>query len=197
MAAPKQYPLSWPDGWPRSKTRTSSQFKTTLPGAIKNVEKSIELFSKDSGHKVEGMLISSNVTLMDSRPKDSGVAIYFTWDGIATCIAVDRYEKLEENLQAIHHVIEAERTKLRHGGLNIVRAGFRGYAALPPPRGTGMEIGVARRLLGVSEKDAEEEIQKAYHAKAMKAHPDHGGSAEQMAEFTMARDTILGAKNGR
>jgi hypothetical protein len=25
---------------------------------------------------------------MDSNPKDSGVAVYFTWDGISTCIAL-------------------------------------------------------------------------------------------------------------
>jgi len=130
----KEFPLAWPDQYPRHKPPyLTSKFNTTLSGALKNVQKSVEMFSKDSGKKVTDVLISSNVTLGQQRPKNPGVAVYFTWDGISTCIAVDRYKKVEDNLQAIHHCIEAERTKMRHGGLNVVRAAFRGYAALPPP----------------------------------------------------------------
>ena len=124
----KAYPLSWPPGWQRTKTPAKSQFKSSLTTALNNVEKSIELFAKDSKKKVTNVVISSNVTLGDLRPEDSGVAAYFEWDGISTCIAVDRYAKVEENLQAIFHCIDAERTKLRHGGLNLVRAAFRGRA---------------------------------------------------------------------
>lgn len=131
------YPLSWPQGWPRTTSPSGSQFKTTLHQAMKNVEEELGRFAKDSGQKVESFLISSNFTLGQQNPKDSGVAVYFTWDGIPTCIAVDRYARIEENLQAIFRVIEAERTKLRHGGLNLVRAAFRGYAALPPPSAGG------------------------------------------------------------
>lgn len=129
-----EYPLHWPHDWPRTKTPGNSQFKTTLAGALKNVNDVLRMFASDSGKKMEGVVISSNVTLGNQRPEDPGVAIYFTWDGIPTCIAVDRYKRVDENLQAIYHCLEAERTKLRHGGVNLVRAAFRGYAALPPPK---------------------------------------------------------------
>jgi hypothetical protein len=127
------YPLAWPDNWPRSKNSARSQFKTSTSAALDNVRKSLQHFQTDSGQKVSEILISSNVTLGDQNPRDAGVACYFTWGDLPTCIAVDRYGTVRENLQAIHHVIEAERTKLRHGGLNIVRAAFQGYARLPPP----------------------------------------------------------------
>jgi hypothetical protein len=184
------YPLLWPENWPRTRNPGKSQFKTSLSAAIKNVQGSIQLFAKDSGQKVEGLLVSNNVSLMDSNPKDSGVAVYFTWDGISTCIAVDRYQKIEENLQAIHHVIEAERTKLRHGGLNLVRAAFRGYAALPPPSR-------AKRspwdVLGVPRGASQEEIDSAYREQAKKAHPDaDGGSQEAMQELNEARAAMKG-----
>jgi len=107
------YPLHWPDGWPRAKSPAKSQFRTSMAAALNNVEKSIAAFAKDSKEKVSDVVISSNVTLGKQRPDDPGVAIYFSWSGIATCIAVDRYLKVEENLQAIHHCIEAERVKLR------------------------------------------------------------------------------------
>ena len=98
------YPLHWPESWLRTRQPAKSQFKTTLAGAIKNVQESLRRFAADSERKVDGVVISSNVTLMNSNPKDSGVAVYFTWDGISTCIAVDRYVKLEEtHLQNIRN----------------------------------------------------------------------------------------------
>ena len=184
------FPLTWPQGWPRTPYPGESRFDTSLPAAIKNVQCSLALFAKDTGRKVENLIVSSNVTLMDSKPRDSGVAVYFTWDGITTCIAVDRYQKIEENLQAIHHVIEAERTKLRHGGLNLVRAAFRGYAALPPPS-TSASGKSPHDVLGVKPGATADEIDAAYHEKAKVSHPDKpGGSAGAMQELNAARDAL-------
>lgn len=179
------YPLLWPEGWERNKSRGSSQFKTTLPAAIKNVMGSIRLFAKDSDRKMENVVISSSVSLMDNNPVDPGVAVYFTWDGISTCIAVDRYKKIEENLQAIHHCIEAERTKLRHGGINLVRAAFRGYAALPPPSSDPYKV------LMLAQTATIDDVENAYRMFAKKCHPDQpGGSTSRMQELTAARDEL-------
>lgn len=166
-----EYPLSWPDNWPRTERPQSSQFRTTLAGALKNVRTSVEAFSMDSGHKVTGLVISSNVTLGSQKPGDPGVAVYFTWDNITTCIPVDRYSKVECNLQAIHHVLEAERTKLRHGGLNLVRAAFRGYAALPPPEARENWMTVLR----VDRNASSEDVRQSMLRLRAKHHPDKGG----------------------
>lgn len=175
------YPLHWPQEWPRTVGRGKSQFKTSLEGAISNVDKSLKMFATDSGKRVENLLVSSNFQLMSRNPTDPGVAIYFTWDGISTCIAVDRYAKIEENLQAIHHCIEAERVKLRHGGLNLVRAAFRGYAALPPPRGREWwDVLEVRRDMPLAN------IEVNYKRLARDNHPDKGGSAQKMAELNAA-----------
>jgi DnaJ domain len=184
----QQYPLSWPQSWHRTSNPGKSQFKTSLTSAIDNVQGSLRRFAIDSGRKVESILVSSNVSLMERNPKDAGVAVYFTWDGISTCIAVDRYQRIEENLQAIHHVIEAERTKLRHGGLNLVRAAFRGYAALPPPSSSAFN---PWEVLGVKPDSSSIEIESAYREKAKRWHPDRGGSDDQMAKLNAARDEAL------
>lgn len=177
------YPLTWPPEWPRTSRPGTSKFNTSISGALKNVQKSVSMFATDSGFKVDGVVISSNVTLGEQRPKDAGVAIYFTWDGINTCIAVDRYVKVEDNLQAIHHCIEAERTKLRHGGLNLVRAAFRGYAALPPPGATKPW----REVLGNCKTLVE--VNVAYKRLANIHHPDKdGGSHGVMADLNAAKD---------
>ncbi len=185
------YPLQWPDHIPRSRSREKSRFKTTIAGALKNVRSSIEAFGRDSGKAVSNIVLSSNVTLGNDRPADPGVAAWFTWDGMSICIPVDRYQTAEENLQAIHHVLEARRTELRHGTLHLVKATFQGFKALPPPPGAKpkrlwwevMEFAGPVKEPGF--------IEQRFKELAKKRHPDAGGSAEAMAELNEARKEAL------
>lgn len=57
------YPLYWPPHFTRAKTREKGAFKTTLSAALNNVQDSLRLFGKDSNKKLEGLVISSNVSL--------------------------------------------------------------------------------------------------------------------------------------
>lgn len=182
MAIPA-YPLSWPLGFPRAKSREKGKFQTTLAGALKNVEGSLKLFASDSGKKLENLVISSNVTLGQMNPSDPGVSVWFSWDGMEVCIAVDRYLKVEANLQAIHHIIEARRVELRHGTLALVRASFTGFkAALPAPGKREWYT-----VLGTDMGASKEVVDKAYKALASKFHPDRsGGDAEKMVEINEA-----------
>jgi hypothetical protein len=179
------YPLSWPEGLPRTERKVTSQFRTTLSAALKNVRKSLEAFSRDSGKAVSEISISSNVTLGQDRPPDTGVAVWFTWDGQQRCIAVDRYPKPEDNLQAIHHVLEARRTEMRHGGLHVVRQTFKGFTALPAPPGRKNWREVLQFKPG--EPVAAAQVDSRYRDLAAKNHPDVGGSTEKMAELNAAR----------
>jgi hypothetical protein len=178
------YPLSWPDGLPRTERKVTSQFRTTLAAALNNVRKSLEAFGKDSGKAVTEISITSNVTLGETLPSDTGVAVWFTWDGQQRCIAVDRYPKPEDNLQAIHHVLEARRTEMRHGGLHVVRQTFKGFTALPAPPGRKSW----RDVLGITGQVTPADVDTAYRQKATELHPDKpGGDAAAMAELNRAR----------
>lgn len=186
------FPLSWPDGLPRTERHVSSQFRTTLSGALKNVRESLRLFGVDSGKPVAEVVLSSNVggLEVDRRLDDPGVAAWFDWDGSQRCIAVDRYPKAEDNLQAIHHILEARRTEMRHGGLHIVRQTFRGFTALPAPPGRKPW----REVLGLPPGPlTKPDIVGAYRRAAEKAHPDKGGSHEAMSALNAARDEGLKA----
>lgn len=184
------YPLSWPEGFPRARTREKGQFRTTLAGALENVRSSLLAFGRDSGSPVAGIVLSSNVSLGESRPADPGVAVWFTWDGEQRCIPVDRYDTPAANLQAIHHVLEARRTELRHGTLSLVRATFKGFIpALPAPGRPWREV------LGINAAKAvldPADIDTAYRHFAKLRHPDApGGSHEAMAELNAARAAAL------
>jgi curved DNA-binding protein CbpA len=45
-------------------------------------------------------------------------------------------------------------------------------------------------ILGVDLNSTKEEVNRAYTAKAHKAHPDHGGIHEDMVKVNAARDAI-------
>lgn len=187
------YPLSWPDNIPRWKgARQPGAFKTTLAGAMNNVRDSLRKFGNDSGKPIKDadVVISSNVTLGRNNPEDPGVSIWFIWDGLSVCIPVDRYSKVEANLQAIFHVIEARRTELRHGTLALVRASFTGFAALPAPASKRPW----RDVLGFGALDpaTADEIADAYRKLSRERHPDRpGGSHDLMAELNAARAEAL------
>lgn len=184
------YPLAWPDGMPRTERKVSGQFRTSLSAAINNVKKSLASFGADTGSAIKDVAVTSNVAgISFEPPKDTGVAVWFKWEGAQRCIAVDRYPKVEDNLQAIHHILEARRTEMRHGGLHIVRQTFKGFVALPAPEGKRGW----RDVLGLSGPVSAADINVAYREKAKKAHPDHGGSREAMAELNAARNEALQA----
>ncbi|XAI96287.1 molecular chaperone [Microcystis phage Mae-JY30] len=184
------YPLAWPPHIPRWKgVRDNGQFRTSLPSAMDNVETSLRLFARDSGEVIKGVVLSSNVTLGQNRPDDPGVAVWFEWDEMQVCIPVDRYGKVEANLQAIHLILEARRVELRHGTLALVRASLAGFSALPAP-------GAKKPWREVLELDrpavTARDIESRFKAFAKQRHPDMpGGSAEKMAELNAARDEAL------
>lgn len=45
------YPLHWPPGFPRTKWRENSRFKTGFDNALRNVQDSLRKFAADSGKK--------------------------------------------------------------------------------------------------------------------------------------------------
>ena len=183
---PAAFPLTWPEAFPRAKARERGQFKTALPAALKNVQTSLRLFASDSRKALANVVLSSNVTLGTSKPSDPGVAAWFMWDGLSVCIPVDRYETVEANLQAIHHVLEARRVELQHGTLALVRATMQGFIALPKPSGRKWWT-----VLGVTESAKPEQIEAAFRNLALARHPDRGGSDAMMAELNAARATAL------
>lgn len=121
-----------------------------------------------------------------ARPdnNDHGVAVYFEREGKQMVFACDRWDRVQDNLRAIHKTIEAMRGVERWGASDMMERAFSAFEALPAPK-TPWEI------LGVQRGASEAEIQSAYRNKARMAHPDSGGSTAAMAEVNAARDAAL------
>lgn len=211
------YPLSWPDGWKRTpeprrerakfrarQTRTrqhgdgSSSSWTqkrdlTIADGVERVRQQLDLMRVSDDY-----VISTNLELrLDGLPRsnqrapsDPGVAVYWK-DGDATrCMAIDRYDRVQDNLAAIAATLDAMRAIERHGGAEILDRAFTGFAALPPPEDSDRGWWV---VLGVKRDASAEDIKTAYRRLASANHPDRGGDAERMAEVTRAYQQALGA----
>ena len=137
------YPLTWPQGWPRKKSRQRRRAKFSTSGRVLSVMDGIQrvlLELERLGVKRDDLVISTDIpTRLDGLPRsdrsvaDPGVAVYWRKGKDTRCMAVDRYDRVADNLAAIAATLEAMRAIERHGGAEILDRAFTGFVALPAP----------------------------------------------------------------
>jgi hypothetical protein len=210
----ERYPLSWPAGWKRTPaaSRTRARFAKgerqhgnnggswvrhrdlTVADGIKRVLGELGRFGVLEGDAI----ISTNIpTRLDglprsgaAEPSDPGVAVYWQRPGDAgtKCMAIDRYDRVADNLAAIAATLEAMRSIERHGGALILERAFAGFDALPAPGQTTARTW--RDVLDVPAAMTKSlQIERArlhYHAMRSARHPDKGGSVEAFIEIRRA-----------
>jgi len=209
----KAYPLDWPPGWRRTTERTSAKFvgrkgkwtgpenerryqnqqPVTILQAIERVREELRRFGVEDEHVV----ISSNLPLrVDGLPRadspaDTGVAVYWTKGKEGQrCMAIDRYDRVADNLAAVAATLDAMRAIERHGGATILDRAFAGFKSLPAPEQPW-------QVLGIPMTAPVEQIEIAYRRLASKVHPDHeGGSEREMARINAARDAMMAQRIG-
>lgn len=188
------YPLQWPEGWQRTDNhqRTRARFgkasraraaggwdygrRLTIAEAVDRLRSELARM----GIHDDDLVISTNLQLrLDGLPRsgqgepgDPGAAVYWrTGNDAPRCMAIDRYDRVADNLAAIAATLEAMRAIERHGGAEILSRAFTGFTALPGPS----EAPHWSDVLGVSALSSSEEIRSAYRRLRAKHHPDNGG----------------------
>ena len=184
------YPLTWPEGRPRtpSYNREHANFETTFARARDDIVAEVERLTGTRRWGDSGVIISTNIALRrdglplanQRQPDDVGVAVYFTYKKQQRCFACDRWRKIEHNMRAIAKTIEALRGIARWGTGDMLEAAFTGFTALPAPAPDDW-----RSILG--RPATLEEARQAYRRLAAQHHPDRaGGDAARMATVNQA-----------
>jgi len=164
------YPLSWPEGWKRTPegTRRTADFGTvstdyssgqaryagkkrlTVSDAVQRLLSELQRM----GIGQDDVLISTNVELRldglprsDREPRDPGAAVYWNIRGKTRVMAIDKYDRVADNLAAIAATLEAMRAIERHGGAVILDRAFTGFLALPAGASTSW-----REILGIRQE---------------------------------------------
>lgn len=200
------YPLSWPFGWPRNRTRVRSRFgtywkKPSVAQARGVVIQELRRF----GVVDWNVIISTNVQLRrdglpysnQREPDDTGVAVYWKdGKGKQLVLACDKYDTVGDNLYAIGKTMEATRGIERWGSVTAEQA-FAGYAKLPEKTGPSCWeiLGIPPLTVEAGKKDPDKmeyTVLDAYRRKARETHPDReGGSSEAFAAVVAAKDIAL------
>lgn len=189
------YPLCWPAGRPRAHKfgRENARFDMSFSRARDEIVRQIEMMcgKYEWMRRETGLIISTNVALRrdglplasQRQPEDPGVAVYFTYKKRQMCFACDRWNRVEDNMQAIAKTIDALRGIARWGTGDMMEAAFTGFTALPAPGQTSRNW---RDVLGVGPDASRQQIDDAYKRLRSQHHPDKGGSAEQFNEVQKA-----------
>jgi hypothetical protein len=104
-------------------------------------------------------------------------------------MAVDRYDRVADNLAAIAATLYAMRAIERHGGAEILERTFLGFAQLPERTGKSW-----RETLGFADDTMPSQamIEDHFRSRAAEAHPDRpGGNHERMVQLTSAKRAAL------
>lgn len=209
------YPLKWPDGWPRAKSRKGGKFfvmgtrhssdrssswkgqdPITMDEAMKRVRYELGKLGVDAR---DDAVVSTNLKLNlaglprgdQGEPGDPGVALYFQKKGgPMRVMAIDAYTRVKDNLAAIAATLEAMRAIERHGGAQILERAFTGFTALPS------SPMLALQKLGLKTGASAADINAAFRRLAADAHPDRGGDHAEMSALTEARDIAIKSIGG-
>lgn len=203
------YPLQWPTGWKRTPSfrQTRAAFgrreakadqtwkrlvDLTIDQATRRVRESLERM----GIRERDFSISTNLKLRNDgfpysqQPKltDPGVAVYWI-DGKETrCMAVDRYDRVADNLAAVAATLEAMRAIERHGGAEILSRAYIGFAALPAP---SYDDPPWWDVLGIEVGCHMSAVENAYRRKRSEHHPDKGGTPEAFQRVERAYRYVI------
>ena len=138
-------------------------------------------------------VISTNlVTTLNGRPRsalgepaDPGSAVYWERYGVRQCMAIDRYDRVADNLAAIAATLEAMRAIERHGGAEILNRAFTGFAALPERSGSNWRLAlgfISNQSVTLDEAEAK------FRELAKRVHSDQGGDDDAMRRLIEARN---------
>jgi hypothetical protein len=213
MSEKTAYPLCWPDGWKRETSRKRANFNRkemqygqNAQGQRTSWQRTKDLSVTDAVKRLIGeldrmgvkdwnVIISTNVPLRldglprsDKEPADPGAAVYWkpNDDAPMRCMAIDRYDRVADNLAAIAATLDAMRAIERHGGATILDRAFKGFAALPE-RATSHW----KETLGIQGQPTRKIVEERFRTLVQVHHPDKGGDRDQFEAIVQAREAAL------
>lgn len=198
MAAPQvpAWPLAWPEGWRRTTDRRDAPFRKyreriSISYAVGELEQELRRLKADRDWVISTNVkptLRGSIQAISQHDGDPGAAVYFVLHDQGRCLACDTFTRVPDNVLAIAKHIEAMRMSDRYG-IGTLDQAFAGYA--PRLQASVLEWWL---VLGVPQWATPAQIEDAYKAKAKLAHPDRGGSEQEMARLNEARDRALEAR---
>lgn len=212
----ESYPLSWPLGWKRTAPAARKRALFNAGSVEYSADRSASWNRKRDVTVAEGCdrvlaevgrmgcpgyntIVSTNVPVTRSglprsglrEPDDPGVAVYWRDGERRLVMAIDRYDRVADNLAAVAATLYAMRAIERHGGGAVLERAFTGFTALPAPGGTVARSWV--EVLGYAPGSilTPREVEAAWKRLRSQHHPDKGGDPALFDEARRAYEQAL------
>ncbi len=205
--AVERYPLFWPNGWKRTNpserqrghfAKHSTEHTAASDGSTSKRISTRPLTAVDAAMRLQREIdrlggsdgvLSTNLklridgvpTAKQIDPSDPGAAVYFDLNRKPVCLACDKWDRVADNIAAIAQHIDALR-RIERYGIGTMEQAFAGYQALPAAM-TDWWI-----VLDLHPNANLDDVDAAFKRLAFNAHPDRGGSHDQMARLSEARN---------
>lgn len=197
--------IDWPTWLDRTtvanRTRTA-KFGVTLAQAIDGVEQELDRVGVDDWRLSTAAphRKSDGRPYADANPDDPAAVVRWSKGGEQYCVACDQYTRLRDNVRAIGLYI-GEKRKMSNRPVETGQDEF-ATARLPPAGGAGDVIvadhspgddidGEPHEVLQVAPDASEEIVRAAFVERVKEAHPDQGGSSEEMERVRRAKEAML------
>lgn len=201
------YPLQWPTGWKRTDavqrnhakfsagTATTHQWSdgrtTTWRGKRELTINEAVSRVRDQLAKMgiaEDFVISTNLELRldglprsgQRQPADPGAAVYWRERSgdVPRCMAIDRYDRVADNLAAIAATLDAMRAIERHGGAEILNRAFTGFTAIEHEATRSWH-----EVLQVPAHASTDDVRLSYRRLRKAFHPDNAMNSGDTERF--------------
>lgn len=182
------YPLEWPEGWARTPTFKRVEMRSNRLTFNQILDKTyLELDRLRASDVVISSWLDANLRGQPYAERarrqleDPGVAVYFSYRKKSMVMARDAFLTVADNLNSLRLAIQYLRGLERHGGGTMMDRAFDGFTKLPHPDKAGWKavLGNCSTL---------EEAKQSFRRKAMEAHPDRGGTHDEISRVNAAWD---------
>ena len=189
--------VDWPPEFDRTdpvRRQKNRSFEVSLHDAIEDLDAEMDRLGVDDWRLETAMDHQSRNPnypyASQPEPDDPSVVLRWSMDGEQFAIACDRYSRVRDNLRTIGLYV---REKRKMEGRPVTTGGSE-FANARLPSGEEDAI-VAERpahaVLGVDRDASDAEIIDAFRDAVQEAHPDKGGSEEELKEVKRAREVLL------
>lgn len=197
--------VDWPPQFerrPASKRVRTSKFGVTFHEALRRIENELmnrvgaddwRVSTAAPHRKKDGMPYAR------ANPDDPSVVIRWSKDGQQFAVACDHYTDWRDNARAIGLYIREKRKM----GDRPVTTGQSEFATARLPSGNEDAIvadapdqQAPHEMLDVAPDAPDDVVEAAYRQKTKTAHPDQGGSAEELRRVQQAKEALLNGDGG-
>jgi hypothetical protein len=193
--------LDWPAGFERTSPAERSanhNYDVTLARAFSDLETELDRLDVDEYR----YSFDARQRKTDQRPysraspDDPGFVLRWTMEGYQHAVACDRYSRLRDNVRTIGLYLR-EKRKMEQRPVETGESEFAN--ARLPPADEDDDVIVAgngareppHEILEVDPDADDDVVEAAFRAKVSDAHPDQGGSRDELQKLQTAREAML------